>query len=290
MTEDAEDQNERCGRLLAQLSAIPRDYGNRASGCKTLAIHFDLVGQPQLAASLDTSTMLVPDTIQAAATAADAEVVLAWLDAGNDVNSNGGSYSYNLLTATAMATPIAEANVALARELLRRGADPRLGNNHSYGQWVPLHAAARGQGPASAEMVALLLDAGADPDALMDNESVRRGGAVPEGSRGGRLRTCGEPPSYFGSYVLAHRWITARRKRTRRRRGGWYSAEEVPRRLARKDGAISRIRPRFHRGRTRGLPPPEAGEYVILARRQVATSKTCCARVAARCWGQRRTS
>ena len=106
--------------------------------------------------------MLVPDTIQAAATAANAEVVLAWLDAGNDVNSNGGSYSYNLLTATAMATPIAEANVALARELLRRGADPRLGNNHSYGQWLPLHAAARGQGPASAEMVALLLDAGAD--------------------------------------------------------------------------------------------------------------------------------
>ena len=89
--------------------------------------------------------MLVPDTIQAAATAANAEVVLAWLDAGNDVNSNGGSYSYNLLTATAMATPIAEANVALARELLRRGADPRLGNNHSYGQWLPLHAAARGQ-------------------------------------------------------------------------------------------------------------------------------------------------
>ena len=114
--------------------------------------------------------MLVPDTIQAAATAANAEVVLAWLDAGNDVNCNGGSYSYNLLTATAMATPITEANVALARELLRRGADPRLGNNHSYGQWVPLHAAARGQGPASAEMVALLLDTGADPDALMDNE------------------------------------------------------------------------------------------------------------------------
>ena len=96
--------------------------------------------------------MLVPDTIQAAATAANAEVVLAWLDAGNDVNSNGGSYSYNLLTATAMATPIAEANVALARELLRRGADPRLGNNHSYGQWVPLHAAARGQGPADREL------------------------------------------------------------------------------------------------------------------------------------------
>ena len=114
--------------------------------------------------------MLVPDTIQAAATAANAQVVLAWLDEGNDVNCNGGTYSYNLLTATAMATPITEANVALARELLRRGADPRLGNNHSYGQWVPLHAAARGQGPASAEMVALLLDAGADPDALMDDE------------------------------------------------------------------------------------------------------------------------
>ena len=172
--------------------------------------------------------MLVPDTIQAAATAANAEVVLAWLDAGNDVNCNGGSYSYNLLTATAMATPITEANVALARELLRRGADPRLGNNHSYGQWVPLHAAARGQGPASAEMVALLLDAGADPDALMDDERSPLAWALSWFPRCGK-RTGYRPAlrAIIFRLLRAGASLDHCTKKTNSYYGGWYSAEEV---------------------------------------------------------------
>ena len=119
--------------------------------------------------------MLLPLRLQAAAERANAEVVLAWLDEGNDVNCEGENGGYNLLTATACGNPgnpLTEAHVALARELLRRGADPRLGSGPPQ-CWVPLHAACRGLGPASVRMVALLLGAGADANDLMIDGSPK---------------------------------------------------------------------------------------------------------------------
>ena len=93
--------------------------------------------------------MLLPLRLQAAAERANAEVVLAWLDEGNDLNCEGENGGYNLLTATACGNPgnpLTESHVALARELLRRGADPRLGSGPPQ-CWVPLHAACRDSGP-----------------------------------------------------------------------------------------------------------------------------------------------
>ena len=117
--------------------------------------------------------MVIPEDVEWAARKADSQAVLAWLEAGNDVN-DVCSCGWTLLTIIAQGwdTPITDAHVDLARVLLQRGADPtlfRAPEHLSYSTGlVPLKWASRADGPASTKLVALLLEAGADVNQTCD--------------------------------------------------------------------------------------------------------------------------
>ena len=117
--------------------------------------------------------MALPVPIGDAAQDADADRVKAWLDGGGDVNDVDKD-GYTLLNCCAVGyrddntmMEIGHAHVSLARTLIALGADvniPETAGPQGSGT-TPLHNASRGQGVASLDMVKLLLDAKANPNA-----------------------------------------------------------------------------------------------------------------------------
>ena len=94
--------------------------------------------------------------------------VYAWLDSGGDVNDRDGD-GFTLLYCCTGAdshptgASIVDEQVSLARTLIALGADVNLPSGE--GVTTPLHNASRGLGVASLDMIRLLLDAKANPNA-----------------------------------------------------------------------------------------------------------------------------
>jgi len=95
----------------------------------------------------------------------DSARVQAWLDSGGDVNDNNDDGT--LLNWCTSALRIVDAHVSLARTLIALGADVNIRIGHDYGTTrpTPLHHASYGHGVASLDMIRLLLDAKANPNA-----------------------------------------------------------------------------------------------------------------------------
>ena len=70
--------------------------------------------------------MIVPSEIMQAADDGDVPSVLAWLDAGNDVNDFSENQENTLLLAAASNVSSRDENAQLARTLIARGADVNL--------------------------------------------------------------------------------------------------------------------------------------------------------------------
>ena len=93
---------------------------------------------------------------------ADSARVQAWLDSGGDVNDITWD-GFTLLNCCASAHyEINGAHISLARTLIALGADVNIGDGYRS---TPLHNACLGHGVASLDMIRLLLDAKANPNA-----------------------------------------------------------------------------------------------------------------------------
>ena len=117
--------------------------------------------------------MVLPTEIGDAAQAADAARVKAWLDSGGDIN-DGDKENYTLIHCCAIGdqdcSEIHDGHVSLARTLIALGADVNI-PTHCPGvdKNTPLLNASRadsaGPGEAALDMIKLLLDAKANPNA-----------------------------------------------------------------------------------------------------------------------------
>ena len=118
--------------------------------------------------------MVLPVDIGNAAQDEDIEQVKAWLQSGGSMDDQDGE-GYTLLHCCACgsqwsqvdSTSIRPGHVAIARHLLALGADPSIADMDNFDQagGTPLLTASRCRGEASIDMVRILLDAGADPNA-----------------------------------------------------------------------------------------------------------------------------
>ena len=114
--------------------------------------------------------MVLPGEVGDAAEDCDSARVLAWLDAGGDVNDVDQD-GYTLIHCCAMGDPdsegeIFDGHVSLARTLIALGADVNLGDS-SHCRNTPLQTALKnaGRGGAWLDMIKLLLNAKANPNA-----------------------------------------------------------------------------------------------------------------------------
>ena len=106
--------------------------------------------------------MIVPSEIMQAADDGDVPSVLAWLDAGNDVNDFSENQENTLLLAAASNVSSRDENAQLARTLIARGADVNLrGDGLSPFEMVMIGGMGGGaENIRIREYVLLLIDAG----------------------------------------------------------------------------------------------------------------------------------
>ena len=112
---------------------------------------------------------VLPAEISAAAARAETDRVLQWLDEGGDINARcatdeGGGGSTLFYACVARSRPVTERHVALARELVTRGADVNIQEwDVDFGGRAPLHSVLERYNDPEAQialdMLALILEA-----------------------------------------------------------------------------------------------------------------------------------